>query len=182
MRHRIVGYSLAALLTLVLGGGVAIAQAPAGQGAVGTASPQQQVAQSQAFIAGMENVRGSIRRELSDARQQRDVVKTLCLNDKLNQVDVALRSAGERQHALELAAGRGDGDLANHEFTILSVLDQRVKQLDSEAKQCVGKEIGIVGESSTSLDVKPGLPLEDPSEYPSIPTITEPPMCSTCFR
>ena len=123
-----------------------------------------------------------IRRELSDARQQRDVVKTLCLNDKLNQVDVALRSATERKRALQLAANRGDADLSNHEFTILSVLDQRVKQLDAEAKQCVGKEIGIIGESSTTLDVEPGLPNEDPSEYPSIPTIVEPPMCSTCFR
>ena len=31
------------------------------------------------------------------ARQQRDVVKMLCLNDKLSQIDVAGRSADERK-------------------------------------------------------------------------------------
>ena len=204
MRHRIIGYSVVGLFALVIGSGAAIAQspgqpgapvpaagvpvapgvpgAPAGAAKTVAVSPQQQVAQADSYLAAMEGTRSVIRRELSDARQQRDVVKTLCLNDKLNQVDVALRSATERKRALQLAANRGDADLSNHEFTILSVLDQRVKQLDAEAKQCVGKEIGIVGESSTTLDVEPGLPDEDPSEYPSIPTIVEPPMCSTCFR
>ncbi len=189
MRQRIVGYSLVGLLAVVLGSGAAVAQSPApapaaatGDAKTASASPQEQLAQSETFLGGMEGVRSGIRRELSDARRQRDVVKTLCLNDKLNQVDVALRSATERKRALELAVNRGDGDLAGHEFTILSVLNQRVKQLDAEAKQCVGKEIGIVGESSSSLNVDPGLPTEDPSEYPTIPTIVEPPMCSTCFR
>ena len=32
----------------------------------------------------------SVRRMLEQARAQRDVVKTLCLNDKLNQIDVAI--------------------------------------------------------------------------------------------
>ena len=208
MRHQIIGYSLVGLAALVIGSGAAVAQSPAAQpgqpvpgaavpgaavpgaavpGAPGGAktvavSPQEQLAQAEGFMSGMESVRSVIRRELSDARQQRDVVKTLCLNDKLNQVDVALRSANERKRGLELAANRGDTDLSSHEYTILSVLDQRVKQLDAEAKQCVGKEIGIVGESSTSLDVEPGLPGEDPSEYPTVPTIVEPPMCSTCYK
>jgi len=110
------------------------------------------------------------------------VVKTLGLNDKLNQLDVALRSATERKRALDLAAGRGDKDLTNHEFTILSVLYQRAEQLDAEAKQCIGKEVGFVGESSTTMDVDPGMPDEDPTEYPVPPQIFEPPTCASCYQ
>ena len=195
-RTNILGYAFAALLAVGIGQSVASAQAtdePAPPPAEGvgetpglskqvTLSPQEQLTAANTYLANMESIRASIRRDLEDAREQRDVVKTLCLNDKLNQIDVALRSAGERQRALELAAGRGDKDLSNHEFTILSVLHQRAQQLDAEAKQCIGKEVGFVGESSVTLDVDPNLPFDDPTDYPDTIFILEPPQCASCFR
>ena len=111
-----------------------------------------------------------MRRQLETARAQRDVVKTLCLNDKLNQIDVAIRSARERRQALELAANRKDADLANHEFTILTVLRQRADQLTAEANQCIGQEAGFVGDSAVTSTIDPNLPQEDPSEYPRTTT------------
>lgn len=145
-------------------------------------SPDQKVAAGEQFITGMESVRQQIRVELEESRQRRDVVKTLCLNDKLNQIDVTLRSAGERSRALKSAASAGDNGQASHEFTIMSVLNQRGQQLDAEAKQCVGKEVGMVGESSASMEVNPNLPLEDPTELRNPTLIVEPPQCASCFR
>src|SRR6266850_354446 len=78
-------------------------------------SPQEQLAQADAFVARMGVTGGSVRRMLEQARSQRDVVKTLCLNDKLNQIDVAIRSAQDRRAALEQANIRKDPDLSNHE-------------------------------------------------------------------
>jgi uncharacterized protein YqeY len=147
-----------------------------------TVSPAEQLGQTDAFIGRMETARTTIRRMLETARSQRDVVKTLCLNDKLNQMDVALRSARERRQALELAVNRNDGDLANHEFTILSVLRQRTDQLTAEANLCIGKEAEYIGDSAVSGSIDPGLPEEDPSEYPNEPVIVEPPVCSSCFN
>jgi hypothetical protein len=130
----------------------------------------------------MNGARDAVRRQLAEARAKRDVVKTLCLDDKLSQLDVAIRSASERMEALELAVSRSDGDLANHEFTILSVLRQRTDQLSAEANQCIGAEGTLVGESSVTSTVDPNLPDEDPSDYPSFDVVTEVPSCSSCFQ
>ena len=192
-RNQIFGYSATALLLLALvGQGVASAQAPGeapGQGDVEPGQAKQvnlsaaeQAQAADGYMTNMETTRDSIRRELEDARQQRDVVKTLCLNDKLNQLDVAIRSAGERKRGLDLAASRGDADLASHEFTILSVLFERAQQLDAEAKQCVGKEVGFVGESSTTVNIDPNLPFDDPTNLPDTVVIAQPPNCSSCVR
>lgn len=144
-------------------------------------SPQEQLAQAESSLSRMSNARSTVRRQLAEARAERDVVKTLCLDDKLSQLDVALRSATERKEALQIAVERGDADLSNHEFTILSVLRQRSDQLAAEANQCIGNEAGFVGESSVETSVDPNLPEEDPSDYPNFDTIIEPPACSSCF-
>lgn len=207
MRHmRLLRNSLLALFAVLLGQGVASAQSPgapwgaapapqvgADQGvapadaSAGSArrvivSPTEQVAESQRIVSGMSVLGERIRKQLEEARQKRDVVKTLCLDDKLSQLDVAHRSAEERRKALDAAASSGDADLANHEYTILSVLGQRTEQLESEANLCIGKEIGFVGESSVSMDVDPNMPLEDPSEYPTLGSIMQPPNCASCFK
>jgi hypothetical protein len=190
-RNQVLGYSLAGLLAVVLvGQGVAIAQAPddeetpppPGAAKQVNLSVQEQVAQSDSYLQSMESMRQGVRRELEDARKQRDVVKTLCLNDKLNQLDVALRSAQERKHSLDLAAKRNDQDLSNHEFTILSVLYQRAQQLDAEARQCIGKELTFTDESSVQMTVDEELPFEDSSEYPDPQIFLQEPQCASCFR
>jgi len=147
-------------------------------------SPQEQLTQADSFIARMGVSGSNVRRMLEQARNQRDVVKTLCLNDKLNQIDVATRSAQDRRSALEQASGRRDGDLASHEFTILTVLRQRVEQLGGEANQCIGEEAGFIGETKITTTVDPNLPTEDPSAYPDSlnPVVSVPPVCASCVR
>jgi hypothetical protein len=128
----------------------------------------------------MDQAAGTVRRQLEQARQARDVVKTLCLNDKLSQIDVAGRSGRDRQAALQSAVQRNDVELANHEFTILTVLRQRVEQLVAEANQCIGEEIAFVGQSEVSVQVDPNLPGEDTAQFPTDPTvIAVPPLPAT---
>ena len=141
-------------------------------------SPQEQLAQADAFVARMGVTGASVRRMLEQARSQRDVVKTLCLNDKLNQIDVAIRSAQDRRGALEQATLRKDSDLANHEFTILTVLRQRVEQLNAEANQCIGEEAVLFGETKVTTTIE-GVPHEDPSSYPENPIISIPPVIAS---
>lgn len=147
-------------------------------------SPQEEVVESGRMLTRMEGAASQIRKQLEQAREQRDVVKTLCLNDKLSQVDVAIRSARDRANALKAAAQRGDSELANHEFTILTVLRQRSEQLTAEANQCIGEESAFIGETKTTMVVDPSLPEEDTTAFPpSDPTlVTEPPRCTSCSR
>ena len=181
------GFSGFVLLSAVLCQGIASAQNEEPQAGTELSrqvslSPQEQLATAQQYGRQMEQVRATVQQQLEEARQERDIVKTLCLNDKLNQVDVAIRSAEDRTASLESAVGRGDTDLSNHEFTIISVLFQRTQSLAAEANQCIGKEIGIVGESSTTMDVDPDLPYDDSSEYPLPPNILAIPVCASCFK
>jgi hypothetical protein len=92
------------------------------------------------------------------AKDSRDVVKVLCLEDKSSQVGIALKAAVDREASLRAATAAGSGDRARHEFTLLMVLKERVDVLISEANQCIGEETGFTGESELTVEVDPNLP------------------------
>lgn len=141
-------------------------------------SPQDELNQADAIIFRIEQATTTVRRQLDAARVRRDVVKSLCVSDKLSQIDVVTRSARDRQTALQAALRRNDAELANHQFTILTVLRQRAEQLGAEANRCIGEEVAFVGATQV-IFTEPNLP-GDTTEYPPpSPTMTEPPgkMC-----
>jgi len=187
-RFRIAGWGAAAILATAAMFGVAAAQET---GAAESESdtelvaqrdvnltPAQIEAQLNEYLPKMEQAAATVRRQLEQARADRDVVKTLCLNDKLNQIDVAIRSASDRAAALRVALSRGDVDRSRHEFQIVAVLNDRVRELATEANQCIGEETGFVGESSVVVTVDPNIP-DDPTEVPSEPIISIPPTISS---
>jgi hypothetical protein len=191
MGTRRFGWGLLLFASLVALYGAADAQtavpaASASNAAVATpvpSSPREQLVQSDAALQRMGSTATTVRRMLETARAARDVVKTLCLNDKLNQIDVAVRSAQERRGALEQAVQRNDVELSSHEFTILQVIKQRVDQLSGEANQCIGEEAGFIGESRVTTTIDPGLPGTQTTSYPEpTPVISQPPQCASCIK
>ena len=148
-----------------------------------TLTPAEEAAEGDRTVARMEAAAALIRGQLGKARSERDVVKTLCLNDELSQADVATRTGRDRNSALKDAVGRNDAELANHEFTILSVLGQRSQQLTAEANQCIGEEAAFIGETAVQTSVDPTLPPPDQTEPPPtqvIPVYDQPPQCTSC--
>jgi hypothetical protein len=147
-------------------------------------NPQEQVVEGERSIQRMEQAASGVRKQLQAAREARDVVKTLCLNDKLSQIDVATRSARDRKASLQAAATRNDSELSNHEFTILTVLRQRAEQLTAEANQCIGEEAAFIGDTKVTTTVDPSLPASDDTNFPPTdPTlISGPPQCTSCER
>lgn len=145
-------------------------------------SPQDQLKEAESSIARMEQGANVVRRQLAAAREAHDVVKTLCLNDKLSQIDVAIRSARERKASHATAVQRNDVELGTHEFTILTVLRQRGEQLTAEANQCLGEDLSFIGKTEVITQVDPTLPGNDQTEYPPTdPTIvSSPPVCVSC--
>ena len=128
----------------------------------------------------MDQSTATVRAMLDQARAARDVVKSLCLNDKLNQIDVATRSAKDRATTLQSAVDGKDKDRARHEFMILQVLKDRIDQLVKESNQCIGEEAGFIGESQVSVDISPDIPQNDPSQLGADPDIvSEPPVLSS---
>ncbi len=145
-------------------------------------STEEMVKESDGILLDAEAAARNIQKMLGKAREENDVVKALCLDDKLSQLHVTQQSAGERAKSLRLAAARQDQGLASHDFTILLVFKERVAQLAAEANQCVGVEAGFVGDSTITVDIDPNIPSEDPSEYPINPIISVPPGCVSCVQ
>jgi hypothetical protein len=145
-------------------------------------SPREELAQADSMITRMDQASSTVRHQLEAARAARDVVKTLCLNDKLSQVDVATRSARDRQTALQAAVQRNDAELAGHEFTVLTVLRQRAEQLSAEANQCIGEEVAFVGQTQVITSIDPDIPGFDTAPFaPADPTfVASPPVCMSC--
>jgi hypothetical protein len=142
-------------------------------------TPEQQLAQARGFGPAMEQGRRRVAADLEQARTKRDVVKVLCLNDKLSQIDVAIRSAEDRLTQLQAAVDQKSVDRARHEFQIMKVLRDRVRELEAEAKQCIGEEVGFVGDSRVTVDIDPNIPETDPSEFPIDPITSSPPVVSS---
>ncbi len=141
-------------------------------------SPTEMQTKAEGYLPEMERGASGVRRQLSAAREAHDVVKVLCLNDKLNQIDVAIRSAQERMQNLRAAVKSNDSDVSRHEFTVVQVLRDRVRSLIAEANQCIGEEVGFVGETEIVVDIDPTIP-EDPSDFPDDPLLSQPPVISS---
>ena len=144
-------------------------------------TPQEQLTEAGKHLGRMEQGATGVRKMLEEARRQRDVVRTLCLNDKLSQIDVAIRSARDRRGQLQNAVNRKDTELANHEFTILTVLRQRSEQIVAEANQCIGEEAAFIGDTRVKTTIDPGIPPDDTPYPPTDPTLVSgPPQCVSC--
>jgi hypothetical protein len=187
VRPRIVLALFAVVSTLFCAGGAAASDPPATPDASAgiqklvTLSPEAQLAQADSYVGRAESLRAQVRKDLSSARADRDVVKTLCLNDKLSQLDVTWRSLRERKEALSNAVKSTNQELATHELTILTVLNQRMQELAAEANLCVGKPFIDAENSSTKQFVDPNLPADDPTSYPVPSIVVEPPQCASCY-
>ena len=142
-------------------------------------TPAQMLQQARSFKPTMDNDAAAVQRQASDAKQKHDVVKSLCLSDKLSQIHVAVSTASGRIDTLEAAVTHNDADAAKHEFTIVQVLKDRSAALVAEANQCIGEETGFIGESTVTVTIDPAIPNADPSVFPTDPVIAEPPVLSS---
>lgn len=78
--------------------------------------------------------------KLRIARDRRDVVQVLCLNDKLNGIETAMRQAHKHRTNIDSAANRADIESATRELGSLIKLRTEVERLRAEAAQCVDEQ------------------------------------------
>jgi len=142
-------------------------------------TPAQMLQRARSFKPIMDSNAAAVQRQASEAKLKHDVVKTLCLSDKLSQIHVAVSTAAGRVDALEAAVQHNEADRAKHEFTIVQVLRDRAAALVSEANQCIGEETGFIGESTVTVTIDPSIPDTDPSNFPNDPLVTQPPVLSS---
>lgn len=142
-------------------------------------TPNQMLERVRAYVPEMDKLRATVSEQLADARKKKDVVKALCLDDKVKQMKLATDTAKDRVVDLTSAASQNDPDRSKHEFTVIQVLRERVQTLVTEAQQCIGEETGFIGESDVTVDIDPALPDTDPSDFPDDPLVSDPPVLSS---
>jgi hypothetical protein len=142
-------------------------------------TPQQMLQRARSFKPMMDSDAALVQRQASEAKQKHDVVKTLCLSDKLSQIHVAVSTAAGRIETLEAAVTHNEADRAKHEFTIVQVLKDRSSALVSEANQCIGEETGFIGTSTVTVSIDPSIPDTDPSVFPIDPLVSIAPTLSS---
>ena len=144
-----------------------------------TLTPPEMLTTARGYLPAMDKGAAVVKQQLAEARKQRDVVKTLCLNDKLQQINLAIATANDRVNGLASAVSQNDGDRAKHEFTVIQVLRDRVNTLVTEAQQCIGEETGFIGDSLVTMEIDPSIPDTDPSDFPDDPLFSEPPVLTS---
>lgn len=181
-RQRLLGFPVLLTLALVIVQHTSSAQVTNArvQQPAGSSAAEQPWSASD-VIARMDSSRQTVRRMLEEARAQRDVIKTLCLDDKLNQVDVALRSAREHKSTLDGAVQKNDLDKANQQATLLDVLHRRTDQLVAEANLCISQETETVGAAASLFSVDPSI-ADEPAYYPPGIIIIEPPPTGSVIK
>lgn len=144
-----------------------------------TRSPEQLLADAQASLDKMEASADNIARALRSAREEKDVVMTLCLDDKLNQMNVAARSAADRVASIEAAVASGNAKRAAHDDAVLGALALRGNELSAEANQCIGEDSGVLGATTLELKVDPAIPKSDTASPAAPVIVSSPPVAAS---
>ena len=85
----------------------------------------------------LQELRNQVVRQLEDARKQKDVITTACVDGKLAELDTTLELAVDRLARLEgTAAAQGQTD----QSALLQALRDRAERVAGEAAQCVGQD------------------------------------------
>ncbi len=129
-------------------------------------TPEQQLQEAQQVQQRGTDLSRRVSVMLDEARQERDIIRVTCVNDKLTQVNANLRTVELRLTNLQDAIAAQDASRRNHEFTVIAVLGQKFVVLDREAAQCIGQDIFETGSTRVITEIDPNNPDDDPTVLP----------------
>jgi len=145
-----------------------------------TLTPQEMLSQGQEYFRAMNDTMKRIQTLEETARRQKDIIKLQCVKDKLVQGKVNLNLAEQSMTALQESISRADEGARTHEFTRLTIVNQKVLVLGAEAENCIGEDLSYVGQTRVDVEIDPSIPLSDPTLPPTTLTpVDRPPPAST---
>ncbi len=138
---------------------------------------QQKLELASQYLADMKSVLRSTLGLLKTAREEKDVIKVNCVNEKLTNIKGLLRISEQADITLQEAVAKGERDTATHEFHKIAISHQKIKVLKTEAEQCVGELAFAVGKTTVEVEVNEDVvPEQDPTqvELPETPVVRPP--------
>jgi hypothetical protein len=144
-----------------------------------TLTPADMVNQSKEYFTGMGAVVKRIQTLQDQAKREKDIIRLNCVTDKLVQARVNVNIAEQSMATMQESIARNDQGEQTHEFTRLTIVNQKVTVLGAEAENCIGEDLSFVGATRVDVEVDPNIPTYDPTQ-PGSPfiDITRPPEAS----
>ncbi|WP_428261169.1 hypothetical protein [Haliangium sp.] len=128
----------------------------------GELAPQDMVMAADRLIGEIGDARGAVVEVQSAAREDKDVLRSNCVDDKLAQLDQLLEIATAARADLAAMVAAGDREGRLHHYGLITVSQERAVLVQAEADACIGEEMRFEGD--TDIDVTdPGL--DDPTKY-----------------
>ncbi|HVV51792.1 MAG TPA: hypothetical protein VHO06_19140 [Polyangia bacterium] len=142
-------------------------------------TPVEMTNQAKEYFKGMGDVLKRIQTLQDQAKREKDIIRLNCVTDKLVQARVNVNIAEQSMATLQESIARNDEGEETHDFTRLTIVNQKVTVLGAEAENCIGEDLSFVGATRVDVEVDPNIPQYDPTQ-PGSPfiDITRPPEAS----
>ena len=125
------------------------------------------VNQSREYAKNMGEVLKRIQVLQDQAKREKDIIRLNCVTDKVVQVRVNISIAEQSMAALQEAVTRADEGERTHEFTRLTIVNQKVLVLGAEAENCIGEDLSFVGATKVDVEIDPNIPSTTPPSRPA---------------
>jgi hypothetical protein len=132
-----------------------------------TLAPEEMVNQSKEYFKNMNEVLKRVQALQEQSKREKDIIRLNCVTDKLVQVRVNMNIADQSMASLQEAVTRADEGERTHEFTRLTIVNQKVLVLGAEAENCIGEDLSFVGATRVDVEIDPSIPTYDPTQPPA---------------
>lgn len=134
-------------------------------------SPQAMMTDAERLAAEIHGVRVEVLGLQTEAREDKDMVRLDCIDDKLAQLDQLIAITGAARIDLAAAVSAGDREGRVHHHELVTLAREKATAVREEAEACVGDEMRFPGDADVSMD-DPGL--DDPTRYPPFELADDP--------
>jgi len=131
-------------------------------------------------IVDMKQTLKQVLQRVGDARNENDIVKLNCVNEKLVQIKGLLKVAEQADIGLQEAVARKDPG-AESDYEKVRIARTKVDQMGAESQACVGQLAYVVDEKTqVEVETPSGFPGGNPTNWapPAPVSIARPPAAS----
>ena len=120
-------------------------------------SGEEMLNQAREYRGQINAITMQIQVQSDQAKADKDVIRLNCLLDKLTQVKVNGNIMDQALQVLQERVSSHDEGGQLHEYTRITIINQKAQVLRTEADACVGSETNYVGPTKVSVEAPVGL-------------------------
>jgi hypothetical protein len=111
-------------------------------------------------LKSMRELLGKAQKLLDQARDEKDIVKLNCVNEKVLQLRGLLKVSDAAANDLREAIARSEDEAAEHHYTKVQLLQRKVAAVREDAEQCIG-QLAFYSDEKTQVAVETPKDLPD---------------------